>query len=326
VSLNDGSGRSFDQEWPEFARRLERFLTAKGVDAWLRADVVQETATRVYQKWPRLDRSRPLWNLVVTIALGVLVDERRKASRVDLVPHVPLPEVEDVETRALHRLHLSKTRIALEQVRKEQRRVLLAEIGEAPSLDGPNNRINVLRFRARAALKSKLGPWAPAGLALRVRFASGRRLFDRSMMHPQFGEGALAVLVSLAVTVVSLGLGADGVDTSASPPTIALEDLGRGLGDMRDGIVGAGGARRLATSPGWSNDPGGTGEQGTQSDWRDDPIYAQETARRANRSADRIGGSGNRVARDVNRAARDVRNSGRRIARDVERTVDDVLP
>ncbi len=327
MSLNDESGRSFDQEWPEFARRLERFLAAKGVDTWLRADVVQETATRVYQKWPRLDQSRPLWNLVVTIALGVLVDERRKASRADLVPHVPQAEVEDVETRALHRLHLIRTRTALEQVPQEQRRVLLAEIGEAPSLDGPNSRINVLRFRARAALKRKVGPWAPAGVALRVRLASGRKLFERLMMHPQFAEGALAVLASLAVTVASLGLGTDGVEASASRRTIALGDLTRGgLADMRNGILSAGGARRLATSPGRSNDSGGTAEQGAESDWQDDPIYAQETARRAGRSADRLRRSGDRAARDMSRAARDVRNSGRRIVRDAERTVEDVLP
>ena len=315
-SLSDETERSFDEEWPELARRLERLLAAKGVDTWLRADVVQETATRVYQKWPRLDQSRPLWNLVVTIALGVLVDERRKASRVDLVPHVPQPEVDDVETRALHRLHLIKTRTALEQVGKEQRRVLLAEIGEAPILDGLNNRINVLRFRARAALTSKLGPWAPAGLALRVRFASGRRLFERSMMHPQFAEGALAVLASLAVTVASLGLGGAGIDTS--PRTIALGDSNSGLADMRNGILGAGGARRLATSPGGSNDAGRTAEQGAESDWRDDPFYAQETARRAGRDADRLGRSGNRAAEDMSHAAGDLAEEAKGAANEAE--------
>ena len=209
VSFNE-SRHSFDEEWPDLARRLESFLAAKRVDTWLRADVVQETATRVYRKWPGLDHSRPLWNLVVTIALGVLVDERRKASRVDLVPFVPQPEVEDVENRALHRVQLRITHSALDKLRADQRQVLLAEIGEAAALEGSRNRINVLRLRARLALRGELGPLAPAGVAMRVRSlrtAIERRLAEWNQDNHAVLASMASVAVAATLVITDAGLG-----------------------------------------------------------------------------------------------------------------------
>lgn len=214
--FDDEFGHSFEEEWPEIARRLERFLAAKGVPAWLRADIVQETGTRLYRKWPKLDRSRPLWNLVVTIALGILVDERRKASPVEFVAEVPQPGVDDVETRAMHRVHLVKTRAALKQLRADQRRVLLAEIGEASALEGPRARINVLRLRARRALKSELGPWAPAGVALRVR--SLRSAIDRRF--GQWGHCAQSTTASMAGVAATATLLVSAGGLANTPPML----------------------------------------------------------------------------------------------------------
>ena len=226
MSLNDERGRSFEEEWPGLARRLERFLAAKSVDTWLRADVVQETATRVYRKWPSLDHSCPLWNLVVTIALGVLVDERRKTSRFELTPDVRQPEIEDVEIRALHRVSLAKARAVLEGMREEQRRVLLAEIGEAPWPDGPRNRINVQRLRARLALKSEMGPWAPAGVALRMR--SLRAAFERRVAEWSVGVPGVTVSIANLAVVTTLVI----AGTSIDPPhtgsqSSAVETIGK---------------------------------------------------------------------------------------------------
>jgi DNA-directed RNA polymerase specialized sigma24 family protein len=214
VSLEDEVGRSFEEEWPELTRRLERFLAAKGVETWLRGDVVQETATRVYRKWSRLDHSRPLWNLVVTIALGILVDERRRTSRVELVSDVRQPDLDDVEARALHRVHLVDTRAALEQLGADQRRVLLAEIGEATALEGPRSRINVLRLRARLALRGELGPLAPAGVALRVR--SLKAAADRRFA--EWGRDAHAVTSSIASIAVAGALFVGGAGLGVPNP------------------------------------------------------------------------------------------------------------
>lgn len=211
ASLDNEFGHSFEEEWPELARRLERFLRAKGVETWLRADVIQETATRVYRKWPTLDRSRPLWNLVVTIALGVLVDERRKVSRLELVPDVTQSEVDDIEARALQRVSLVRTRSAMKQLSADQRQVLLAEIGEAAALEGPRNRIIVLRLRARLALRSELGPWAPAGVALRMR--SVRTSIERRVM--EWGRDAQALAASLTTVAVATTMLLPGVGPDA---------------------------------------------------------------------------------------------------------------
>lgn len=234
VSLNEEFGRSFEQEWPEFARRLDRFLAAKGVDPWQRADVIQETATRLYRRWSKLDHSRPLWNLVVTIALRLLVDEHRRTSRLELVSDAPQAEVDDVETRALNRVQLARTRTALKKLRSEQRRVLLAEIGEAAALDGSRSRINVLRLRARAALKGELGPWAPAAIALRVR--SLKASIERRLA--ELGRDAQALMssaasVAMAATLVVAGAGIGDIDDRgdsiqeqrASLPLLSTEQI-----------------------------------------------------------------------------------------------------
>jgi hypothetical protein len=197
-----GPVHSFEEEWPEIARCLERFLASKGVDPWLRADIIQETASRLYGRWSGLDHSRPLWNLVVTVALRLLIDEHRRSSKVELVADAPQSEVDDVETRALHRVHLARTHSALEKLHPNQRQVLLAEIGEATPLDGSRNRINVMRLRARLALKGELGPWAPAGVAMRVR--SLRAAIERRMV--EWNQDNHAVVASVASVAVAASL------------------------------------------------------------------------------------------------------------------------
>ncbi len=213
----DEPTHSFEEEWPELARRLERFLAAKGVDRWLRADVIQETATRLYPRWETLDHSLPLWNLVATIAVRVIHNHRRKESRIELVADSVSVHKDDVHLRGLQRAQLDKTRSALQQLNTDQRRVLLAEVGEALVPAGTRNRINVLRLRARANLREALGPWAPTGVALRIRSlrtAIERRLAELS----QDAHGAMTSIAGVitATTIVLAGTAIDGA--RAGPP------------------------------------------------------------------------------------------------------------
>ena len=219
-SLQEAPGCSFEEEWPEIARRLERFLAAKGVDGWLRADVVQETAARVYPRWDTLDHSLPLWNLVVTIALRILQNHRRKESRVELVPD-PVPiHRDDVDVRGIHRAHLDKTRSAMLHLSPDQRRVLLAEVGEALVPTGSRDRIKVLRLRARTRLREALGPWAPSAITLKLRNLRariGHKCATLEMHAPAMASAlvniAIAATLAIAGTaVVDENAPADAVD------------------------------------------------------------------------------------------------------------------
>lgn len=205
-SLQEETGCSFEEEWPEIARRLERFLAAKGVDEWVRADVIQEAAARVYPRWDTLDHSLPLWNLVVTIALRILHNHHRKESRIDLVPD-PVPiHKDDVHLRGLHRAQLHKARSAMLHLTDDQRRVLLAELGEALLPTGSGNRIKVLRLRARTRLRDALGPWAPSAITVRFRYLRARigQKSSTLEMHAPAMAGAL-VNIAIAATLALAG-------------------------------------------------------------------------------------------------------------------------
>lgn len=205
ASCPDGElGRSFEEEWPELARQLERFLTAKGVDRWLRADVVQETGLRLFQRWETLDHTSPMWNLAATIAMRVVHNHRRKESRIELVAD-PIPtHQDDVHVRGLQRAQLKKTRSALLQLNADQRDVLLAEVGEAILPPGTRNRINVVRLRARGRLRDALGPWAPSGIAIRFRHLRARIARTRPVFE-MYVPAMTNSLVNLAV-VATVGL------------------------------------------------------------------------------------------------------------------------
>lgn len=222
---DDHPVHSFEEEWPELARRLDRFLAAKGVEPWLRADISQETAARLFGRWSKIDRSRPLWNLVVTVALRTLIDEHRRTSKVELVADTPQAELNDVENRALHRVHLENTHSALSKLRADQRQVLLAEIGAASAIEGPRNRINVLRLRARLALKGELGPLAPAGVAMRVR--SLRAAIERRLVEWKQDDHAViasAACVAMAATLLGVGPPPVGVEAEQVEPKRATAE------------------------------------------------------------------------------------------------------
>jgi DNA-directed RNA polymerase specialized sigma24 family protein len=215
ASFSDEVSPSFEEEWPELARRLERFLAARGVEQWLRADVIQETATRLYARWETLDHSMPLWNLAATIAVRVVHNHRRKESRIQLVPD-PVPiHRDDVHLRGLQRAQLDKTRSALQHLTTDQRRVLLAEVGEALLPAGTSNRVKVLRLRARARLREALGPWAPSAITIRLRYLRARFAQKRSSleMHTPAITNSL-VNVTMAATLGLAGAAGTAVEVT----------------------------------------------------------------------------------------------------------------
>lgn len=212
-SLKEGIECSFEEEWPELARYLERFLAAKGVEQWLRADVIQETAARLYPRWETLDHSQPLWNLVATIAVRVTHNHRRKESRVELVAEPNPIHQDDVELRGFQRAQLDKTRSALRQLTADQRQVLLAEVGEAAPPGGSRSRIKVLRLRARAKLREQLGPWAPSGVAIKL-----------SHLRSRIAEKTATMDLCLPVT-------ANSFVTAITAATLAIGGIAVGTGD-----------------------------------------------------------------------------------------------
>src|SRR3954451_1418473 len=130
-SLDPSSGAvSFDAAWPDLAERLRRSLTARGVPAQDRDDVVQETALRVYRVWDSLDATRPKWPFVITVGVNIWRDIIRSRTGRIAAEH-PSDSIEmtadlDVERDVLARQELRQVGVAMQAMPPEQRRLLLA--------------------------------------------------------------------------------------------------------------------------------------------------------------------------------------------------------
>jgi RNA polymerase sigma factor (sigma-70 family) len=148
--------RTFEDEWPPLAARLATFLSHKGVAPCNIDDVVQETAVRLWSIRDRFDPRRPLWPLVVTIALNLLRDEARRSGR-ELCGVIPeISSEDDVERSALARVQLRQVEESLAQLTPQRRNALLAELGYQRTW-GPHVRANkMVRMRARRALRELL--------------------------------------------------------------------------------------------------------------------------------------------------------------------------
>ncbi len=241
-----GGAGSFEDEWPDLAGRLRATLNARGVGPWLRDDVVQETGLRLFNVWKKVDPARSPWGLTLKIANNLLWDHAHDKTRREVVGSIPeVQDDHDTERAALARLQLGRVRQALSHLKPSHRTVLLAEIGEAAALDGSRNRIKVLRLRARLALKGELGPFAPAGVAMRIRSlkaAIERRL--ATLTRDPDGVAASIASVFLAATLVFTGAGIDRTSprTQESPPQalrlLGADDIGgshfyRGIASLK---------------------------------------------------------------------------------------------
>lgn len=152
---------SFDEAWPALAERLRRTLTARGVPAQDRDDVVQETALRVYRSWTGLDPNRPAWPFVITVGLNIWRDViRERTGRIAQchpTEHIEITADHDVERDVLAREELASTVVAMRSLAPEQRRLLLAteEFGDRVRPLRPAER--VARMRARRQLARAVG-------------------------------------------------------------------------------------------------------------------------------------------------------------------------
>ncbi|MFP5353240.1 MAG: RNA polymerase sigma factor [Actinomycetota bacterium] len=145
--------RRFEAEWPALALRLQALLRRKRLTDWMIEDLVQETGCRLIRMWSQVDRTKPVWPLVTTIALNLLRDEMRKGSRNELTGAVPdSPSGENVEARGLARVELSQLGGALSQMNDSQRSVLLASVTESATEGADPSALRMLRMRARRRL------------------------------------------------------------------------------------------------------------------------------------------------------------------------------
>lgn len=167
----------FERQWPDLARRLDTMLAGKRVPAHKRDDIIQETGLRLFRMWEQVDPERPLWALVVTIALNLLRDEARKRPEREVLGLVPDRAADqDVERAGLARLEWRRVQNAMSQLSPDHRSILMAELGDesATSTRGPNA-TKMLRMRARRRLNALLDVASASGLFVGLRI---RRLFD----------------------------------------------------------------------------------------------------------------------------------------------------
>ena len=151
----------FEEAWPELETRLRRSLTARGVPAQDRDDVVQETALRVYRVWDSLDATRSAWPFVVTVAVNYWRDiVRERTGRIATVQPMATIEVtdhHDVERDVLARQELASVRAAWSALAPEQRRLLLATEEFADTVRPLRPAERVARMRVRRQLARAVG-------------------------------------------------------------------------------------------------------------------------------------------------------------------------
>lgn len=214
--------RDFEAEWPLLSRRLRLFLTRKRVPASQQDDLMQETALRLYKMWESVDRSRPAWQLTVTIALNLLRDEYRRADHSDVVADLPeIPHSYDLERAGLARIELGRVRTALAEMSDAHRSVLLAEVGQHYESAEPSTD-KMRRMRARRKLTQILE--RVSGLFLlpaRRLNEMGQALFG---MRDSLATGASC----LVCTVLGVGLA---VSVPLTPQRANADTLGRAVGD-----------------------------------------------------------------------------------------------
>ena len=311
---------TFEESWPEISRRLMRFLVARGVPDSYRDDIVQETGMRLFRTWHRVDPDQGAWGLARTIAVHAIVDYAQRKSDYDETDLTQLPDNWDLEVAGIARFRLASVDRALTQMSSTDRRILLSEVGAASPPRLGRSATKMARLRARQRLRvmvHKPGSWGVLSpLSLRLRFASGRRFFKRSMMYPQFAEGAMAVVVTLAITVAALTPGAGAVAPFASS-TPMQGHLAAGVATttmLDDDRANA--ARGAATSPQGTSGPTVEGVEVPEERWlRNDPLYAQETAQQAGEDANQFHSDAQQAAQDVREGAQFFHDEAKREAR-----------
>lgn len=213
----EGSGQRFDDVWPDVARQVDAVLRSRGIDSSLREDLVQETAVRLLQAWHRLDLTRPIDGLAMTISLNLLRDHFRRRSNQEILGEVPeQPSELDVERLGMARSELHRVGKAMSKLSADHRMVLLSEVTDecAPGPRGPAA-LKMLRMRARRRLNSILETASSAAIGLSFRFRRD------AWCEPAASVLAAAAIIIAAGPVVG-GTQAGTSPTHASRPSTAI--------------------------------------------------------------------------------------------------------
>ena len=173
----DWDERRFVAVWPETARRLEAYLTRRGVASAEAEDIAQEVAIRAVRRQVRFHDAGDFQPWVRTVAWRIRISNVRLAAGHpgDADP-VDVASTQSVEDEVLARLRFAEVASAIAELPARDRRALLAPIERDTGLHGTSQA--VIRHRARAKLLSRFdGPASlPGGRIERGRSAGRARL------------------------------------------------------------------------------------------------------------------------------------------------------
>ncbi len=264
----------FEEQWPDLARRLDAMLAGKRVPAHKRDDIVQETGLRLFRMWDQVDPERPLWALVVTIALNLLRDEARKRPEREVLGLVPDRAADqDVERAGLARLEWRRVQNAMNQLSPAHRSILMAELGDEQAMSARGaNATKMLRMRARRRLSALLDVASASGMVFGLRI---RRLFDLER-HVIAARSLLGQSENVVAPAAAGFLSAVALFAAAAGPLTG--EAGAGTLPRRSGppvTVGAG-----------VSDGAGAGTALAQADARDESPTADARRSRSERTKD----------------------------------------
>ena len=322
---------TFEENWPQIARRLARLLAARRVPECQRDDIIQETGVRLFRAWHRLDPDQGAWGLARAIAIHAIADGAITHNRYEVTDLTELPEPLDPERAGIARFRLSSVRRALAQMSPTDRRVLLAEVGAAPPPTLGRSAMKMARSRARQRLRvlvEKRGSWSGLPeISLRVRAEYGRRLFhERAVTYQQFAEGAVATIVAVAITVSGLNSSIEGSGSARLQDTVGgLHALGAAMTGMDLSNVRT--ARRAFSTPVIRSDAlAGREDLAAKAEsaepWWKDPLYARETAQHARHDAEQLQKDTEQARKDAEQIGED----GEQLAEDGKQLAEDLPP
>jgi len=209
---------SFEEEWPVLAARLDRRMSRSMADPLEREELVQEAGVRLFTMWERVEPDKPLWPLVLTIALNLRRDHYRTPAWAFTELDDDIPDRHDGEAASLARVELERVFRALLRLQPAQRDVLLAELGRGTAEAGRSTAATkMLRMRARRRLHLLLERGSgvlgvvvlrPSSLWQQVRSSIGARL-PHYVSIPDPGNVAAG---ALAIALAATGIGAADVD------------------------------------------------------------------------------------------------------------------
>jgi DNA-directed RNA polymerase specialized sigma24 family protein len=196
-------------------------LSARGVNASDREDVIQETAARLFVMWDDVDQTRPLWGLAATIALNLVRSEARKRKihqEIALDATIERESNVDVEGVGLARLELTRVGRAMSHLKADHRDVLLREAMDEPADDNRSAAATkMLRMRARRRLHLLL---ETASVGVGLCCLRARRWFDQ--IAP--ATSGMVAAVALASTMVSAAPNAALGGALAAGPVLTRPD------------------------------------------------------------------------------------------------------